>query len=111
LIERIRRLHVVMTIEQQGRLAGSVGPIGIDQRVRARLGGIYELRMFESRAIEPGADEFGGAANLACVGRVGADAGDAEEAEEIVHFPYNGIFKKYVSDRTRCLPIYCGSPS
>jgi hypothetical protein len=54
---------------------------------------IYELRVFESCVIEPGADEFGGVANFARVGRVRADAGDAEEAEEIVHFPYNGIFK------------------
>jgi hypothetical protein len=28
-------------------------------------------------------------------GRVRADARDTQEPEEIIHFPYNGIFNKY----------------
>ena len=41
-VERVGRLHVVMAVEQQRRLAGSFQPLGIHQRV-ALLGALNQL--------------------------------------------------------------------
>ena len=81
LVERVGRLHVVMRVAQHGRLAGSVQPVGIDQRMALGRNGFDVL--------QPDAPKFGGheLGRLLHVGLVllqRADAGDAEQVFQFV---------------------------
>ncbi len=69
-----------------------MGPIGIDQGVRSGDRRIDELSVFEALAIQPRADKLGGLTYLPSKGGVSADARNPKEPEEVIHFPYNGIF-------------------
>jgi hypothetical protein len=56
------------------------------------LPGIDKLGVFKALPIQPGAHKFSRLADLSGKGLVRADAGDTKEPDEVVHFPYNGIF-------------------
>jgi hypothetical protein len=80
-LERIGWLHVIVAIAKHGRLAGSVEPIGIDQRV-ARGGN--DFNMFETGAAEARSNEFGGADHVGFVIGICADARDPQEVEKLI---------------------------
>ena len=79
LIERVGRLHVIVAVEKDGRLAGRAEPFGIDQGVAIafnQAGGGH------AGGAQLADGEFGGAADVELVLGEGADAGNAEEGLE-----------------------------
>ena len=72
-------MDVVVAVEEDGRLAGRVEPIGVDERM---AGTLDEGRVLEAGGGQFIADEFGGAADVRSVFGRGAYAGDPEECFE-----------------------------
>ena len=101
-VEGLCRLDVVVGVEQDGGAIGAgVEPVGEDERVTdaggdyardavgagAHLlvgGGFDEAGVVHADALEFGAAELGGGADVGGVGGVGRDGGDAEERLELV---------------------------
>ncbi len=78
-IERIGRLNIEVAVAQDGRLAGCVEPIGVNQRMQI---GIDDLDVFEAGGAACLGDEFGSAAHVAGVFGQRADAGNSEKIFE-----------------------------
>jgi hypothetical protein len=76
LVERVRRLNIVVTVDEHGRLAGSMEPVSVDQRMPF---GLNELRMLHSDALQVGKQRLGG---FAAVGRVLGQRGDGGNAQQ-----------------------------
>ncbi len=81
LVERVGRLHIVVTIDKHGRLAGGVQPVGIDQRMTL---GFDEARVLHSDALELGQERFGGLAAICLVLRQGGDGWNAQQGLEFI---------------------------
>ena len=64
LVQRVRRLDVVMAVGQAGRLPGGMQPISINQRV---TGGFDDPDIFEANARQLGGQALGGPADVTFV--------------------------------------------
>src|SRR5205814_5728420 len=73
-IERIRRLHIVMSVAKHSRLSCSMQPVSIDQWM-AR--GLDDLNILNADALEFVGDELRRALHVVLVLRKRADAGNA----------------------------------
>src|SRR5262245_53113798 len=80
-MQGIRRLHVVVTVDQNGRLAGHVGALGPDDRMR--FAG-EELHLGTPQTPEVIAQPFGRVPAVRCMTGIGGDAGNPEEDLELV---------------------------
>ena len=83
-LDRVGRLDVVMAVdEQRGRAGGAGGaePGGVDGLVAAA---VEQLDVAHADALEPGAQDLGGLGDAGGVGRVGGDAGGADEIQQLV---------------------------
>src|SRR5262249_38268614 len=80
LVERIRRLDVVMRVTQHRRLVWCVQPVGIDQRMS--LGG-DDLHVFHTSGAQAASDELSSATNVIFVLGRGAHAGNAEQVFQL----------------------------
>ena len=82
LVERVDRLHVVVTVEQNARLAVGFSVAGFADHDRMalrrpHLGG-------KADAVQIGGDEFGRGAAGILVGRIGRDRLDAQQREQAI---------------------------
>ena len=76
LVERVGRLHIVVAVDEHGRLAGGMQPVGIDQRMAF---GLNQARVLHADALELGEQRLGG---FAAVGRVLGQRGDGGNAQQ-----------------------------
>ncbi len=81
LLQRIGRLHVVVSVDQDGRRALGMQPVGGDDRVAF---GRVDRHMLEAGAAHALRHPFGGFGDMLGIGRIGADAGDAGEGDQLV---------------------------
>jgi hypothetical protein len=79
-VERVGGLDVVVAVAEDGGFAGGVEPVRVDERM---LGGGNNFDVFEAGGFEAVCDEVGGAVDVGFIFGEGADAGDAEEREEL----------------------------
>src|SRR6185312_17227873 len=80
-IQRIRRLNVVVPVAQYRRFAGSMQPVGVNQRVlRCR----NDLYVFETGSLHAVGNELRGAPHVREMLGQGAGAGDAQEGLQLV---------------------------
>jgi len=77
--ERVRRLDVVVPIDDDGGCAGRAEPVGVDHGVAARL---RHVDMVETRGPEPLAEPLGGAMDVGRERRIGGHARDPQEVAE-----------------------------
>ena len=90
--ERVGRLDVEMAVAEDGRLAGRVQPVGVDQRMAL---GFDQFDVLEAGGQQMVDDEFGGAVGgLVILGKRG-DAGDAQEVLQLFEEP--GLVLFYVA--------------
>jgi hypothetical protein len=75
-VEGVGRLDVEMAITEDGRLAGGVQPVGVDQGMAL---GFDDFDVFEAGVAEFGGYVLGGAVGIVIVLGESGDAGDAEE--------------------------------
>ncbi len=83
LLDRVHRLHVVMAVEEDRRLAGRAQPLAVDERMAAgvdALGGETGV----THALE---QPVAGSVDLGLVGRIGGDRGDSQEVLELAEVP------------------------
>jgi len=86
LVEGFGGLDVVVAVAEDGRGAGSVEVVGVDERVAVGVGcarGFDEVDVVEADAGELGGAEFGSAADVGKVLGGGGDGGDAQEGLEL----------------------------
>jgi hypothetical protein len=79
LVERVRRLYVVMRVAEDRGFAGSMQPVGIEKRMA--LGG-EDLDVFHADAAEFVGHEVRGSLDVGLVFFERADTGDAEKILE-----------------------------
>ena len=79
-LQRVGRLHVVVPVHQDGRLAGRTQPAACHDRV---AGGRADLHLVEPGAAHALRHPFRRFLDVCGVGRVGADAGDAGELDQL----------------------------
>ena len=92
LVERLRRLHVVVAVDQRDRLARHRRRLGVHERMTGRLD---QLRR-QAKLLELRGHPLGRPARFAALARIGADAGNPQQLGQIV-------FKR-LRDATR---MYC----
>ena len=80
-VDRVDRLHVVVSVEQDRRLAGRMAPFPIDERVPPAFN---DLDGVESALNQLALRIVRRPANVRTVLRKRADAGDSQEAEEFI---------------------------
>ncbi len=81
LVEGFGRLDVIMRIHEDGGLAGSVQPVGVEERM---AGGLDDLDIIHADAAQFVGDKIGGLLDVGFVLVEGADAGNAEEIFEFL---------------------------
>ena len=81
LVQRLGRLHIEVRIAERGGLAGSMQPVGVNQRMTA---GGDDLDILEADALQVGSNHLGGLADIAFVFFGGADAGNAQQVFQFV---------------------------
>ena len=64
LVERVGRLNIVVTVDEHGRLAGGMQPVGVDQRMAF---GLNQSRMLHANALQIGEQRLGGFAAVVLV--------------------------------------------
>ena len=79
-LERIRRLHVVVAVDQDRWRPGCVAPLRRHDRMAARRHGLDTL---EAGALKPTGDPGGRLGHGGAIGGIGADARDAAEGPEL----------------------------
>ena len=80
-IERFGGLHVVVRVAEHRRLAGSMQPVGVNQRMAL---GRDDLDVLHADAAQIVGHEVGGLVHIGLVFGEGADAGNAEKIFEFV---------------------------
>ncbi len=87
LVERVDRLDVVVAVEEHGRRSDRVEPVGIDDRVAARLA---DLDVLQARRQQVGGQLLGGPPAVRGVLGDPADAGDPQEVQVAGEAPLGG---------------------
>jgi hypothetical protein len=81
-MKRVYRLYVVVTIEENGRPAGSMEPIAVDHRVTGR---VHEANILETHATQLIGGPLGASAHVGRMLKKRADAGNGEELLQLLH--------------------------
>ena len=83
-VQRVHRLHVVVAVEEDGRLAGRVEPVAVHHRIARRLD---QLHVLEAGGAARVGGPLGAAANVGGVLGQRRNAGNREVLLELVNVP------------------------
>ena len=81
LVEGVDRLDVVVAVDDDRGRAVGVEPVGVDDRMAARLGDLDVLQADGSHALR---EPLGTGADIVTVGAEHPDGGDAQELDELL---------------------------